>query len=80
MTTINTQPISSLVAETDAALQATADAVVTKALENNSPVYYSALGLSVEVWPKNQSIFIQATPDVLERLGIKLDDLQAEVL
>ncbi|WP_028523424.1 hypothetical protein [Runella limosa] len=61
-------------------LQITSNAVVNEARHNNYPVYYSALGLSVEVWPKNQNIFIEATPDVLEKLGIKLEDLQAEVL
>jgi hypothetical protein len=61
-------------------LQATSDAVVAKAIENNWPLYYGAFGLSIEVWPKTRSIFIQATPDVLEKLGIDLEELKAQVL
>ena len=72
--------MKSLMEQVDEALQATSDAVVAKAIENNWPLYYGAFGLSVEVWPKTRSIFIEATPDVLEKLGIKLEDLEAQVL
>jgi len=80
MKNIESPPISPLVATVNTALQATADAIVAEAIENNQPVYYSALGMAVEVWPKTRSIFIKATPDVLEKLDITLEDLQAEVL
>lgn len=72
--------MKSLMEQVDEALQATSDAVVAKAIEKNWPLYYGALGLSVEVWPKTRKIFIKATPDVLEKLGIKLEDLEAQVL
>jgi hypothetical protein len=72
--------MKSLMEQVDEALQATSDAVVAKAIENNWPLYYGAFGLSIEVWPKTRSIFIKATPDVLEKLGIKLEELKAQVL
>lgn len=80
MQNIDSPPTSRLLATVNAALQTTADAIVAEAIENNWPVYYSALGLAVEVWPKTRRIFIKATPDVLGKLGITLEDLQAEVL
>lgn len=72
--------ISNQVQLIDQALQAMHEDLRKEAIKNHTPTYYSALGLSVEVWHDKKTIFIEATDEVLEKLNINKQELIQQVL